>query len=156
MLSWFWSSFYLVWRWGWISLCSQSILKKATFQGSNGCQKQECIPVGCVPPAHYCTGGLCLGGLPDRDLLPWTETPRMETLPLWTDKHLWKHNLRKLRLRALISSWKLASHSTAHITPCQKKETETLSNAPLNNVTFERSIVPNIFRCWYDQEEGSW
>ena len=31
--------------------------------------KQECIPVGCVPPALYCTGGL-----PDRDPPAWTET----------------------------------------------------------------------------------
>ena len=31
---------------------------------------QECIPVGCVPPALYRTGGL-----PDRDPSPWTETP---------------------------------------------------------------------------------
>ena len=25
-------------------------------------QEQECIPVGCVPPALYRTGGLCPGG----------------------------------------------------------------------------------------------
>ena len=46
--------------------------------------QQECIPVGCIPPARYRTGGLCPrgslsrgvsvqvgscpGGLPDRDL----------------------------------------------------------------------------------------
>ena len=118
--------------------------------------KQECIPVRCVPPARYRTGGLH-----DRDppgqRPPWTEThldrdpldrdpPRQRPLkdppdrdppdkntpgwrhppgqrshldrdptqnrdpppgqrprppPLWTDGHLWKHNNRKLRLRAV-------------------------------------------------------
>ena len=38
---------------------------------------------------------------------PWTETPQTKTPPPdrdhspWTDKHLWKHYLRKLRLRAV-------------------------------------------------------
>ena len=39
----------------------------------------------------------------------WTETPHLDRDPtrppdrdpLWTDRHLWKHNLRKLRLRAV-------------------------------------------------------
>ena len=35
--------------------------------------KQECISVGCVPPARYRTGGLCLGAE-----TPWTETPQTE------------------------------------------------------------------------------
>ena len=105
---------------------------------------QECIPVGCVPPACYCTAG---GGLPGQrppwtplgQRTPWTETPldrdyppdrdhpgqtpsldrdppgqrpppwitettpldNRDPLPPWTDKHLRKHNLRKLRLRAV-------------------------------------------------------
>ena len=25
--------------------------------------KQEYIPIGCVPPAHYCMGGLCSRGV---------------------------------------------------------------------------------------------
>ena len=56
--------------------------------------QQECIPVGCVPPARNSTGGSLSGGLPgqrpllDRDpLLPWTKTPQTETprqKPSWT------------------------------------------------------------------------
>ena len=34
-------------------------------------------------------------GIPDRDPMDW------DPPPLWTDRHLWKHNLRKLRLRAV-------------------------------------------------------
>ena len=75
--------------------------------------KQECIPVGCVPPARYRMGGLCPGGVfltetpLDRDPqtetppdveAPSTETPGTETTPWtetepsppprWTDRHL--------------------------------------------------------------------
>ena len=44
---------------------------------------KNAIPVGCVPPAHYRMGGLCLGDPPlDRDppgqRPPWTETPWTE------------------------------------------------------------------------------
>ena len=35
--------------------------------------KQECIPVGCVPPAHYCKGVSLTETPPDRD--PLTESP---------------------------------------------------------------------------------
>ena len=35
--------------------------------------EQECIPVGCILPTHYCTGGIH-----DRDP-PWTETLCTET-----------------------------------------------------------------------------
>ena len=48
--------------------------------------KQECIPVGCVPPALYHMGGLC-----DRDT-PWIETPLDRDTPgqrpLWTETPL--------------------------------------------------------------------
>ena len=41
----------------------------------------------------------------DRDP-PWTETPWTETpwteIPPWTEKYLWKHNLCKLRLQAVM------------------------------------------------------
>ena len=55
--------------------------------------KQECIPVGCVPPTRYHTGrGLCLRGVsitktpldrypPDRDPPPGQRPP-------WTETHL--------------------------------------------------------------------
>ena len=46
--------------------------------------QQECIQVGCVPPARYRILGLCLGGLClERGLCPggspWTETLQTET-----------------------------------------------------------------------------
>ena len=72
--------------------------------------KQDCIQVGCVPPAcwpyalgegvyvcvypsmHWAGGclpvGICLGGC----------LPGGVFAPLWTDRNLWKHNLCKLRL----------------------------------------------------------
>ena len=63
-------------------------------------KKQEFIPVGCVPPFRYRTGGLCRGegGLPNRDPpgqippdidpagqrpYPRTDTPRQR--PRWTE-----------------------------------------------------------------------
>ena len=64
---------------------------------------KNAIPVGCVPPAHYRMGGLCLGDSPlDRDppgqrppgqrsprrRAPWKETPGQrppDRDPLWTE-----------------------------------------------------------------------
>ena len=98
--------------------------------------EQECIPVGCVPPAcwpyprMHCAGGVsawwgclpggfvCLGGLSahggvcpgvsaQRGVFLGGVYPSMQwgdTLPLWTDKHLWKHNLRKIHLRTVKST----------------------------------------------------
>ena len=65
--------------------------------------KQECIPVGCVPPARNRTlsmgrvsvRGVCQGG---RSL---SRGVSVRETPLSTDRHLWKHNLRNLRLRAV-------------------------------------------------------
>ena len=74
--------------------------------------EQECIPVGCGLSAHYRKEGSPWqsparqrlhpgqrppGQRPPGQRPPWTETP------LWTDKHLWKHYLRKLRLRTVIN-----------------------------------------------------
>ena len=47
---------------------------------------KNAIPVGCVPPAHYLIGGLCLGDPAlDRDPhwteTPWTEIPQTESPP---------------------------------------------------------------------------
>ena len=96
-----------------ISLCSPYWFHRTDgkIQTDNDLKKQECIPVGCVPPARYRTG-VSLTETPPPGQRPhswtetppgqrtsWTETPRTET-PL--DKHLWKHYLRKLRLRAVI------------------------------------------------------
>ena len=58
----------------------------SNFQQNNWIRKQECIPVGCVPPAHYRTGvsltetPLDRDPLLDRDLSwiempPWAESP---------------------------------------------------------------------------------
>ena len=101
---------------------------------------QECIPVGCVPPAHWpyliasappqtchvcsptchaCPPATRTSPLPHpppstmhAQPLPYTlpchacppchAHPPLCMPPLWTDRHLWKHNLRKLRLWAVI------------------------------------------------------
>ena len=90
--------------------CLQSIRAKYTIitLKAHSHREQECIPVGCVPPAcwpypsmHYAEGGVCPGGcLP---LVPGKCIPACNgaDTPLWTDTHLSKHNLRKLRLRAV-------------------------------------------------------
>ena len=52
----------------------QLVLAINQFENS---EEQECISVGCVPPALCCTEGLCLGGLP----LPWTNTSENIALP---------------------------------------------------------------------------
>ena len=80
-----------------------------------------CVPPACWPyPNMHCTGGgclprgcvwgdVCLGGLPKEvsarggvcrggDVYSSMQWGRF---PLWTDRHLWKHNLRKLRLRVV-------------------------------------------------------
>ena len=100
--------------------------------------KQECIRVGCVPPAcwpypstgqgegvhpsmHWAGGGVsqhalgrgvCIlactgqggffpGGCLLKEVSSQDEGDVADT-PLWGDRHLRKHNLRKLRLRAVI------------------------------------------------------
>ena len=104
-------------------------------------KKQECIPVGCVPPTRYRTETpLDRNPPPGRDPQtetpldrdppgqrpsrteppslgwrpPWTET---ETGPLWTDRHLCKHNLGKLRLRAVKMDSKRKEGSFLNIFP---------------------------------------
>ena len=105
--------------------------------------KQECIPVGCVPPTHWpyvvvhvrgvhgsgaCVAGghewqgacvvgkgmrgrgcawqggcmvcVCVAGGCMEGGHTWHKHP------LWTDRHLWKHNLLKLRLRA-VKIWQI-------------------------------------------------
>ena len=53
-------------------------------------KKQECIPVGCVPPARYCMGGSPWqrppGHRSPRQRPSWTETPWTETP--WTENPL--------------------------------------------------------------------
>ena len=44
--------------------------------------RQECIPVGCVPPTRYHTGSLCPGGS-NRD--PLGKEPPGQRLPPWTE-----------------------------------------------------------------------
>ena len=70
---------------------------------------------------------------------PWTETPRTETPPgqrprsppLWTDRHLWKHNLRKLRLRAVITKFLLSHKRLIFIFVWNGIFTWLLANRPL-------------------------
>ena len=79
--------------------------------------QQECIPVGCVPPAcwlypsMHCEGGcvfqhalgraMCIPACTGQGCvypsMQWGRHP-----PLWTDRHLWKNNLHKLHLRTAI------------------------------------------------------
>ena len=160
---------------------SQSRIIVPLFHERNN--QQECIPVGCVPPARYRMGGSPCQRPPwtetpwteipqtetswtetpwtetpqtetswdgdpwtgtpwtetpdrdlwdrdppgqrppDRELLrwrpPWTETPLgwrppwadTETPLLYTDKHLWKHNLRKLCLQVVTRKHSSRTHT---------------------------------------------
>ena len=61
---------------------------------------QECLPGGCLPTKGvYLEGGVC----PHGSVCPGEVSAQgvADTTPLWTDRHLWKHNLRKLCLRAV-------------------------------------------------------
>ena len=72
-------------------------------QRGNDLVKQECIPLGCVPPARRRTGGgfsvqggLCPGGgLSDRDTPPHCER---------NHRCLWKHYLAATSFRAVITT----------------------------------------------------
>ena len=49
-------------------------------------------------------GAVCLGvGVSAQGVVCHPQTRGRQSPPPWTDRHLWKHNLRKLRLRAVIS-----------------------------------------------------
>ena len=64
--------------------------------------KQECIPVGCVPPGRYRMAGLCPGGSLSKGYVSvWRVSVQGGLCPLCG--HLSKHNLRKLPLRAVIN-----------------------------------------------------
>ena len=81
------------------------------FQNASTASIQECIPVGCVPSAHWLylvvsARGCAYHACPPATHAPGTYArplpctpPTMQ--PLWTDRYLWKHNLRKLRLWAV-------------------------------------------------------
>ena len=68
-----------------------------------GVPAQECT----CPGGLYLPGGCtCPGGVPAPGCVPaqGVSIPACigaDSPPLWTDKHLWKNNLRKLRLRAV-------------------------------------------------------
>ena len=59
------------------------------------CVSQHALGRGVCIPACSGQEGVCPGGVAD-PLGPEADTP------LWTDRQLWKHNLRKLRLRAVM------------------------------------------------------
>ena len=72
-------------------------------QGGRGCMPKGrgCLPRGCLPKG---TGGVCAGGLSAQGVsASGTRGVCSRHPPPWTDRHLWKHNLRKLRLRAVIN-----------------------------------------------------
>ena len=58
---------------------------------------------GCTCPGGVPArgGGTCPVGVPAGGCV--SQHALGLTPPLWTDRHLWKHNLRKLRLRAVIN-----------------------------------------------------
>ena len=58
---------------------------------------------GCLPSRYLSRGVSTQGGwcLPGGGGIPACNGAEP---PLWTDRHLWKHNLRKLRLRAVTKS----------------------------------------------------
>ena len=61
------------------------------------------LPVGCL------LGGVCPGGV-------YPSMQRSRHPHLWTGRHLWKHNLCKLRLRAVITFEIYYQESTVHDT----------------------------------------
>ena len=79
----------------------------------------QCLPGGggCLPRGVVCRGvsawgGICPGGcwgICGEEVSAsgpgWgvSQHAMGQTPPLWTDRHLWKHNLRKLRLQAAIN-----------------------------------------------------
>ena len=69
-----------------------------------GCLLGGCLLGGCL------LGGVCSRGVCSEGCLPrgvW------QTPPLWTDRHLWKHNLHKLHLQVvnIVLSLKILSQS---------------------------------------------
>ena len=64
--------------------------------GKGGCLPGGCRPGGCVCPGEVCLPGGCLP-------MGISQHAMGQTPPPWTDRHLWKHHLRKLRLREVKS-----------------------------------------------------
>ena len=106
---------------------SAGFLSRGSLSGGVSVQGSLC-------PGGLCSGGSLSRGLPDRDPPGWRPPGQRPRPPLWTDKHLWKHNLRKLRLRTVTShmwyyaclnfvfGWPLSElKKSAHL--CQTKQT---------------------------------
>ena len=70
------------------------VVCRSYLRTNNHRHKQESIPVGCVPPARYRTGG-SPWARPPGQRPPWTETPSPRQRPpgqrphLWTETPLW-------------------------------------------------------------------
>ena len=101
---------YLIWAFLWPPFLRFSVEFEIFPKWRHCIQwQQECIPVGCVPPAcwlypnMYCGGVSAQGGCLSREGVchPPPPNQRQTPLRLWTDRHLWKLNLRKLRLWAV-------------------------------------------------------
>ena len=68
---------------------------------------------------------------------PWTQDPLTETeTPLWTDKHLWKHNLRKLRLRAVINTRDMPDNTSSRCS--------TRDDSKYKILWSKQSIIPRL------------
>ena len=70
----------------------------------SGSAQGDVYPGGCLPRGVSAQGGVCRGEVsasgPRGGCIPACNG---QTTPLWTDRHLWKHDLSKLRLRAVIN-----------------------------------------------------
>ena len=72
------------------------LCNKNSFQWDAYCPLIDRIPAFTGQGPGGCLHRVCVCGRP----IPGTKGRH----PLWTDRHLWKHNLRKLCLRAVIKS----------------------------------------------------
>ena len=79
-------------------MCTARLLTICPGGVCPGASAWGCLPRGvsangvCVCPEDWCLPGGCL---------PHNPRDQRQTPPLWTDRHLWKRNLRKLRLRGV-------------------------------------------------------
>ena len=62
-------------------------------------REQECIPVGCVPPARYHTGGLPDRDTPGAETSPPDREPPGQRHPLWTESQAGVKTLPFTQLR---------------------------------------------------------
>ena len=102
-----------------------------------------CLPGVCLPSRVSAQGGsawgdVCLGGCLPRGCIPACNGAD----PPWTDRHLWKHNLRNLRLRTV----KIVYNAESYLA-IQEQKNNTLAFVKLKNYIFQGSIA-NFSILW--------